>query len=73
MAKFASLKFLLKTTFFLVFSFISAISIAQENLPKEEQLDQVTVSANRIEIPFSEDSRTITVITTEEKSEYKGF
>jgi iron complex outermembrane receptor protein len=56
----------LKRTLLLLFSFISALVAAQENLNKQEQLDEVTISTDRIEIPFSEDSRTITVITSEE-------
>ncbi len=39
---------------------------AQENPETQEQLNEVVVSANRIDIPFSEDSRTITVITAED-------
>ncbi len=56
----------MKTKLLIVFSFISAINFAQEVPPKEEQLDEIIVSASRIEIPFSKDSRTITVITSKE-------
>ena len=40
--------------------------MAQEESQTKEQLEEVVISANRIEIPFSEDSRTITIITSEE-------
>lgn len=39
---------------------------AQEHPESQEQLEEVVVSASRIDIPFSEDSRTITVITAED-------
>ena len=44
----------------------SLLVFGQEELQNEEQLEEVVISANRIEIPFSEDSRTITVISSEE-------
>lgn len=44
----------------------SLLVFGQEEPQKEEQLPEVVISANRIEIPFSEDSRTITVISSEE-------
>jgi vitamin B12 transporter len=39
---------------------------AQEEIIGEEQLEEVVIFSQRIAIPFSEDSRTITVITSEE-------
>lgn len=55
-----------KVTIPLFFSFISTIVLAQQTPSNEELLDEVIISADRIEIPFSEDSRTITVISSEE-------
>lgn len=51
--------------FLLLLLLISSYLTAQENPETQEQLDEVVVSASRIDIPFSEDSRTITVITAE--------
>lgn len=48
------------------FSLLSAIVVAQDENQIPEQIDEVIISTNRIEIPFSKDSRTITVITSEE-------
>ncbi|MEZ4858500.1 MAG: TonB-dependent receptor [Flavobacteriaceae bacterium] len=56
----------MKTKLISFFSFLSAILAAQEENQVLEQIDEVIISANRIEIPFSEDSRTITIITSEE-------
>ena len=39
--------------------------VAQE-LEKEQQLDSVIISSTRIDLPFSENSRTITVITSKD-------
>ena len=39
--------------------------VAQE-LEKEQQLDSVIISSTRIDLPFSENSRTITIITSED-------
>lgn len=52
--------------FLLLLLLISSYLTAQENPETQEQLDEVVVSASRIDIPFSEDSRTITVITAED-------
>ncbi len=41
------------------------ISFSQE-VPKEEKLDEVLITSSRIDLPFSENSRTITVISSEE-------
>lgn len=45
---------------------INATLVAQENLNEEQKLEEILVSTNRIELPFSKDSRTITIITAEE-------
>lgn len=50
---------------FLLLFFIPFFITAQENSESQEQLEEVIVSASRIDVPFSEDSRSITVITSE--------
>jgi iron complex outermembrane receptor protein len=55
----------LRVKFITFFSIISAIVGAQEENQIPEQMDEVVISTNRIEIPFSEDSRTITIISSE--------
>lgn len=45
----------------LIFNF-SVLKIQAQNLPSQS-LDSVTITSNRIDIPFKENSRTITVIT----------
>lgn len=42
------------------------ISFSQETPPEEEQLDEVLITSSRIDLPFSENSRTITVISSED-------
>ena len=56
----------MKLKFIAIFSFISAVVSAQEENQIPEQIEEVVISANRIEIPFSEDSRTITIISSKE-------
>ncbi|HAT63743.1 MAG TPA: TonB-dependent receptor, partial [Flavobacteriaceae bacterium] len=56
----------MKLKFIAIFSFISAVVSAQEENQDTEQIEEVVISANRIEIPFSEDSRTITIISSKE-------
>ena len=56
----------MKTYLLLLFLIPSVLVFGQEESQKEELLPEVVISANRIEIPFSEDSRTITVISSEE-------
>ena len=51
---------------FLFLFFIPLYFAAQENSEIPENLDEVIVSAQRIEIPFSKDSRSIIVITAED-------
>ena len=45
--------------------FIGVISFSQE-ITTEEQLDEILITSSRIDLPFSENSRTITVITSED-------
>lgn len=56
----------MKLKFIAIFSFISAVVTAQQENQIPEQIEEVVISANRIEIPFSKDSRTITIISSEE-------
>ncbi len=52
---------------FLLFLLLFPLYITAQNNPEpSEKLEEVFVSASRIEIPFSEDSRSITIITTED-------
>lgn len=54
-----------KKGFLLLFLFIYTLVFSQKNkLP--EELDEVIVTSSRIDIPFSENSRTISVITTQD-------
>lgn len=43
-----------------------SITIQAQNLKQEQVLDSVIISSTRIDLPFSENSRTITVITKED-------
>ena len=45
--------------------FIGMISFSQE-ITTEEQLDEILITSSRIDLPFSENSQTITVITSED-------
>ena len=49
----------------LVVLLIYNLSVSQEE-QKQEQLEEVLISSSRIDLPFSENSRTITVISTED-------
>ena len=60
------IKILLKKLFFLVLAFTVTGILAQEDLSQEQKLEEVLISTYRIALPFSEDSRTITVITSQE-------
>ncbi len=52
---------------FLAFLLLSSIYITAQNNPETpEKLDEVVVSASRIEIPFSKDSRSIAIITSDD-------
>ena len=50
---------------FLSVFFVYNLSFSQE-IQKEEQLDEVIISSSRIDLPFSENSRTIIVINSED-------
>lgn len=56
----------LKNTLIFLFT-LSTISYTcfAQNLEKEQQLDSVVITSTRIDLPFSKNSRTITVITKE--------
>lgn len=53
------------TPLFLFLAVFSITTQAQE-LEKEQQLDSVVITSTRIDLPFSKNSRTITVITQED-------
>ena len=53
-----------KYLFFSLF-FVCNLSFSQE-MEKEEQLDEVIISSSRIDLPFSENSRTIIVLNSED-------
>ena len=50
---------------FLIVSFFLAGSSFSQELSNEEQLNEVIINSTRIDLPFSENSRTITVISSE--------
>ena len=52
--------------FIAVAFFNGFILFSQEIPPSEEQLDEVLITSSRIDLPFSENSRTITVISSED-------
>ncbi|WP_152975589.1 TonB-dependent receptor plug domain-containing protein [Lacinutrix himadriensis] len=45
---------------------VFSISLQAQELEKEQQLDSVVITSTRIDLPFSKNSRTITVITQED-------
>ncbi len=56
---------MIKKASLLLFLLVGALTFCQkDNLP--EELDEVIITSNRIDIPFSENSRTITVITAQD-------
>jgi vitamin B12 transporter len=59
---------------FISLSLLLTLSVySQEDTPVQEQLEEVVISSQRIAIPFSEDSRTITIITSEEIQKSAAF
>lgn len=56
---------LIKTIPALIFSFIAFYNISAQEI-KRQDLDSVLITSTRIDLPFKENSRTITVITAEE-------
>lgn len=50
---------------FLASIFLTCFAFSQEE-QKQEQLDEVIISSSRIDLPFKENSRTISIITTED-------
>ena len=55
----------IKYKFLFVTLFLGTVSLSQETT-SEEQLDEILITSSRIDLPFSENSRTITVITSED-------
>jgi len=49
----------------ILFSFFGTFLFSQE-IPPQEKLDEVIITSSRIDLPFSENSRTITIISSEE-------
>lgn len=56
----------MKINIFLFFAFLLSFFYGFSQEEKTENLDEIILSSNRIEVPFSENSRTIQVITHEE-------
>ena len=55
----------IKYKFLFITLFLGMVSLSQETT-SEEQLDEILITSSRIDLPFSENSRTITVITSED-------
>lgn len=55
-----------KKVTFCVVSFILTSSLFSQEIEKQEQLDEVVINSSRIDLPFKENSRTITIITSED-------
>ena len=55
----------IKYKFLFITLFFGMVSLSQETT-SEEQLDEILITSSRIDLPFSENSRTITVITSED-------
>ena len=55
----------IKYKFLFVTLLFGMVSLSQETT-SEEQLDEILITSSRIDLPFSENSRTITVITSED-------
>jgi len=49
-----------------IFLALFSITTQAQELEKEQQLDSVVITSTRIDLPFSKNSRTITVITQED-------
>ena len=59
---------LIKHTQFIIFSVIAFCTVNAQEI-KQQNLDSVVISSTRIDLPFKENSRTITVITAKEIKE----
>lgn len=57
---------MIKKITFYVFSFILTSTLFSQEIEKQEQLDEVVINSTRIDLPFKENSRTITIITSED-------
>ena len=57
---------MIKKTFFIILSVLLTSSFYSQEIPAEEQLDEVIIKSSRIDLPFKENSRTITIITSED-------
>ena len=56
---------MIKTIFLVVSCFLLTNSILSQETSTEEQLDEVVINSSRIDLPFKENSRTITIITSD--------
>ncbi|MFD2543093.1 TonB-dependent receptor plug domain-containing protein [Lacinutrix gracilariae] len=56
----------MKLTSLCMFLVLFSITTQAQDLEKEQQLDSVVITSTRIDLPFSKNSRTITVITQED-------
>jgi len=57
---------MIKKTFLIISTIVFTTPFFSQDISTEEQLDEVVINSSRIDLPFKENSRTITVITTEE-------
>ena len=57
---------MIKKTILIFISLITTFPLFSQEISTEEQLDEVIISSSRIDLPFKENSRTITIITSEE-------
>ena len=62
----------IKYKFLFVTLFFGMVSLSQETT-SEEQLDEILITSSRIDLPFSENSRTITLITSEDLIQKLGY
>ena len=57
---------MIKKTILILSSILLTTPIFSQDISSEEQLDEVIINSSRIDLPFKENSRTITVITSDD-------
>jgi iron complex outermembrane receptor protein len=57
------IKKMFKKVTFCVLSFVLTYTLFSQEIAKQEQLDEIVINSSRIDLPFKENSRTITIIT----------
>lgn len=57
---------MIKKTILVFISLLAVFSLFSQENSTEEQLDEVIITSSRIDLPFKENSRTITVITSDQ-------